>query len=75
MRSNDDVIYKHFHGPGYHGLSDLSIQIIGKVNNKDAPIAKVGQWAYGPQSLRPDDGLNDSHFFFSQNCRSRNNWF
>ena len=73
MRSNDDVIYKHFHGPGYHGLSGLSIQIIGKVNNKDAPLAKVGQWVYGLQSLRPDDGLNDSNFFFSQNRRSRNN--
>ena len=44
-KETDDIIYKHFHSPGHQGLADLSIQIIDKVNDKDALIAKEGQWA------------------------------
>ena len=69
-KETDNIIYKHFHSPGHHGLSDLNVQIIDKVNDKDALTTKEGQWAYTLRSLRPE-GLNDSDFFFSQNRRSR----
>lgn len=55
---------------GHHGLQDVSIQLIDKVNAKDDLLAKEGQWAYRLRSLKPD-GLNESDFFFSQNRGER----
>ena len=44
----DDLIYRHFysHGHHMHGLQDVSIQLIDKINAKDDLLAKEGQWAY-----------------------------
>ena len=69
-KESDDLVYKHFHGHGHHGLQDISIQLIDKVNVKEDLIAKEGQWAYRLRSLKPD-GLNESDFFFSQNREAR----
>ena len=69
-RESDDLIYKHFYGPGHHGLQDVSIQLIDKVNAREDLLAKEGQWAYRLRSLKPD-GLNESDFYFSQNKGER----
>ena len=69
-RDSDDCVYRHFYGPGHHGLVDVSVKLIDKVNDKDRLIEKEGQWAYRLRSLKPE-GLNDSDFFFSQNRRGR----
>ena len=66
----DDLIYRYFYSQGHHGLQDVTIQLIDKVNAKDDLIVKEGQWAYRLRSLRPD-GLNESDFFFSQNRGER----
>ena len=31
----DDLVYRHFYCLGHHGLSDVRIQLIDKVNDKD----------------------------------------
>ena len=69
-RDSDDCVYRHFYDPGHHGLVDVSVKLIDKVNDKDRLIEKEGQWAYRLRSLKPE-GLNDSDFFFSQNRRGR----
>ena len=48
-----------FYSHGHHGLQDVRIQLIDKVNAKDDLLAKVGQWAYRLRSLKPD-GLNET---------------
>ena len=70
-KESDDFVYKHFHGPGHHGLRDVSVQIIHKVHNNDKLVIKEGEWAYRLQTLKPV-GLNDSDFFYSQNRVTRN---
>ena len=62
-KESGDLIYKHFYSHGNHGLQDVSIQLIDKVNAKDDLLAKEGQRAYRLRSLKPD-GLNMSDFFF-----------
>ena len=62
-KESDDLIYKHFYSHGYHGIQDVSIQRIDKVNAKDDLLAKEGQWAYRLRSLKPN-GLNESNFLF-----------
>ena len=69
-KENDDLVYRHFYGPGHHGLQDVSIQLIDKVNAREDLLAKEGQWAYRLRSLKPD-GLNESDFFISQNKAER----
>ena len=61
-KESDDFVYKHFHGPGHHGLRDVSVQIIDKVHNNEKLFIKEGEWAYRLQTLKPE-GLNDSDFF------------
>ena len=70
-KESDDFVYKHFHGPGHHGLRDVSVQIIDKVHNNEKLFIKEGEWAYRLQTLKPV-GLNDSDFFYSQNRVTRN---
>ena len=69
-KESDDLVYRHFYSHGHHGLSDVSIQLIDKVNDKDDLVAKDGQWVYRLRSLKPD-GLNESDFFFGHNRRDR----
>ena len=45
-KDKDDTIYKHFHSDGHHGLQDVKIHLMDKVNAKEDLIAKEGQWAY-----------------------------
>ena len=70
-KESDDFVYKHFHGPGHHGLRDVSVQIIDKVPNNEKLFIKEGEWAYRLQTLKPE-GLIDSDFFYSQNRVTRN---
>ena len=65
-KESDDLVYKHFYCLGHHGLSDVCIQLIDKVNDKDDLLAKEGHWVYRLPSLKPD-GLNESDFFFGDN--------
>ena len=53
-----------------HGLSDVPIQLIDRVNDKDDLLAKEGQWVYQLRSLKPA-GLNESDFFFGHNRGDR----
>ena len=69
-RESDDLVFKHFHGPGHHGLQDVSVQIIDKVHNNEKLALKEGEWAYRLQTLKAA-GLNDSDFFYSQNRVTR----
>ena len=69
-KDKDDTIYKHFHSDAHHGLRDLEVHLINKVNEKDNLLAKEGQWAYRLRSRRPE-GLNESDFLFSQNRGER----
>ena len=69
-KESDDFVYEHFHGPGHHGLRDVSVQIIDKVHNHGKLFLKEGEWAYRLQTLKPE-GLNDSNFY-SQNRVTRN---
>ena len=69
-KDKDDIIYKHFHSDGHHGLQDVQIHLIDRVNAKEDLIAKEGQWSYRLRSVRPE-GLNESDFFFSQNRGER----
>lgn len=70
-KESDDFVYKHFHGPGHHGLRDVSVQIIDKVHNNEKLFIKEGEWAYRLQTLKPEC-LNDSDFFYIQNRVPRN---
>ena len=65
-KESNDLIYTHFYSDGHHGLQDVSIQLIDKVNAKDDVLAKEGKWAYWLRSLKLD-GLNESDIFFRQN--------
>ena len=69
-KDKDDTIYKHFHSDKHHGLCDIEVHQINKVNAKDNFLAKEGQWAYRLHLVRPE-GLNESDFFFSQNREER----
>lgn len=61
-RESDDNFYRHFHGPGHHGLQDATIQLFDKFNDWEILIEREGQWVYRLRSLRPEQ-LNDSNFF------------
>ena len=61
-KESDDFVYKHFHGPGHHGLRDVSVQIIDKVHNNEKLFIKEGEWGYRLQTLKPV-GLNDRDYF------------
>ena len=37
---------KHFHSDGHHGLRDIAVHLMDKVNAKDNLLAKEEQWAY-----------------------------
>ena len=65
-KESDDFVYKHSHGPGHHGLRDVSVQMIDNVHNNDKLFIKEEEWANRLQTLKPE-GLNDSDFFYSQN--------
>ena len=69
-KESDDLVYRHFYSHGHHGLPDVSIQLIDKVNDKDDLLAKEGHWVYRLHSLKPD-GLNESDFFFGHNRGER----
>ena len=46
-RNKDDLLYRHFFGPGHHGLEDVSIQLIDRVSGEESALRdKEGQWAY-----------------------------
>ena len=64
-KESDDLIYKRFYSHGHHGLQDVSIQLMDKVNAKDDLLTKEEQWAYRRRSLKPD-GLNESDLFFKK---------
>ena len=63
-KESDDLVYRHFYSLGHHGLSDVHIQLVDKVN--DDLLAKEGQWVYRLHSLKLG-GLNESDFFFGHN--------
>ena len=63
-KKSDDLVYRHFYSLGHHGLSDVHIQLVDKVN--DDLLAKEGQWVYRLHSLKLG-GLNESDFFFGHN--------
>ena len=66
---HDDLILRHLYSNRHHGLQEVSIQLIDKVNEKGDLLAKEGQWAYRLQlSLKPDR-LNEIDFFFTLNRR------
>ena len=44
-------VYTYFHGPGHHGLRDVSVQIVDKVHNNEKLFIKEGEWAYRLQTL------------------------
>ena len=69
-KGKDDSIYKHFYSDEHHGLRDIEVHLIDKVNEKDNLLAKEGKWAYRLRSIGPE-GLNESDFFFSQNRGER----
>ena len=43
-KDKDDTFYKHFHSDEHHGLPDIEVHLIDKVNAKDNLLAKEGQW-------------------------------
>ena len=62
-RNKDDLLYRHFFGPGHHGLEDVSIQLIDRVSGEESALRdKEGQWAYRLNCIQPQ-GLNISDFF------------
>ena len=70
-RNKDDLLYRHFFGPGHHGLEDVSIQLIDRVSGEESALRdKEGQWAYRLSCIQPQ-GLNISDFFYSQNRATR----
>ena len=45
--NKDDLLYRHFFGPGHHGLEDVSIQLIDRVSGEESALRdKEGQRAY-----------------------------
>ena len=46
-KESDDLVYTHFYSLGHHGLSDVRIQRIDRVNNKDDLLAKEGNGYIG----------------------------
>ena len=42
---NKENVYRHFYSHGYHGLQDISMQLIDQVNAKEDLLPKGGQWA------------------------------
>ena len=72
-KEKDDLLYRHFWSEGHNGLSDMSIQLIDRVNGEEQLREKEGQWAYRLNTLDPH-GLNDNDFFFIQNRRPRRTW-
>ena len=44
-REKDDLLYRHFYGPGHNGLEDGSVQLIDRVSNESDLVDKEGQWA------------------------------
>ena len=62
-RNKDDLLYRHFFGPGHHGLEDVSIQLIDRVSGEESALRdKESQWAYRLKCIQPQD-LNISDFF------------
>ena len=62
-RNKDDLLYRHFSGPGHHGLEDASIQLIDSVSGEESALRdKEGQWAYRLNCIQPQ-GLNISDSF------------
>ena len=53
-KESDDLDYRHFCNHGHHGLPDVSIQLIDKVNDKDDLLAKEGHSVYRLRSLKHD---------------------
>ena len=37
-RNKDDLLYRHFFGPGHHGLEDVSIQLIDRVSGEESAL-------------------------------------
>ena len=71
VRNKDDLLYRHFFGPGHRGLEDVSIQLIDRVSGEKSALRdKEGQWAYRLNCIQPQ-GLNISDFFYSQNRSTR----
>ena len=62
-KEKDDLLYRHFWSEGHNGLSDMSVQLIDRVNGEELLREKEGQWAYRLNTLDPH-GLNDNDFFF-----------
>ena len=62
----DDTIYKHFHSDEHHGLRDIKVHLIDKINEKDHLLGKERL-----RSVRAE-GLNECDSFFSQNRGERN---
>ena len=70
-RNKDYLLYRHFFGPGHHGLEDVSVQLIDQVSREESALRdKEGQWAYRLNSIQPQ-GLNISDSFYSQNRATR----
>ena len=61
-KESDDLVYRHFYSLGHHGLSDVRMQLIDKVNDKDDLLAKEGQWVYRLRSLKPDGLMRVTSF-------------
>ena len=59
-RNKNDLLYRHFSGPGHHGLEDVSIQSIDRVSGEESALwDKEGHWAYRFNCNQPK-GLNIS---------------
>ena len=59
-RNKNDLLYRHFSGPGHHGLEDVSIQSIDRVSGEESALRdKEGHWAYRLNCNQPK-GLNIS---------------
>ena len=69
-KSKNDLIYRHFHVPGHHGLEDVSIKLTDKVPHESKLLNKEGEWAYCLESIK-SQGLNNSDFFFNQTWSNR----
>ena len=37
-RDKDYLVYRHFSGPGHHGLEDVSIQLIDRVSAEESAL-------------------------------------
>ena len=52
-KSKDDLIYRHFHAPGHHGLEDVGIKLINKAPHEFKLLDKEGQWAHRLKGIKP----------------------